>query len=268
MNTLDHVYNPGRRRYTEDKNTTLSEPARPVTVLLSCLRPSCQERCYRMNTRLKTLSLTTVLLFGASVALATAIDGDIAIPEGSAAYANAEGEAIRTGTGDCLRLGGFDEENQVNACEGIDDSEAEAEPEAAPEAAPVPPKEPVAREPTVSIATLGAEALFDTSSADLVAASEQALTDLLTELDEYPEISRIVVIGHTDSRGTEDYNQALSERRAEAVQAYLQAAYPDVDITSRGEGEDRPVATNSTAEGRQLNRRVDIEVTAKSISDA
>lgn len=212
------------------------------------------------------------LLSGTRDAQAAAIDGDIVIPAGSSAYANAGGEAIRTGTGDCLRLGSFDTENQVDACEGIDDSittaAADATTDAAPEAAAVPSREALVTEPTVSIATLGAEALFDTGSAELVAASEQALADLLAELDGYAEISRIVVIGHTDSRGSEDYNQPLSEARARAVQAYLEASYPDVEISSRGEGESRPVATNSTAEGRQLNRRVDIEVTAKSITDA
>jgi len=74
------------------------------------------------------------------------------------------------------------------------------------------------------------------------------------------------VTGHTDSRGTEAYNQALSERRAGTVAAYLEAAYPSVNVTSQGMGESVPRETNSTPEGRQANRRVEVQVTAKSVT--
>ena len=215
---------------------------------------------------LAPLAAAVLLGGGAALAQAVALEGDIEIPEGSDAYVNVDGEAVRTGLGECLRLGGFSEEDQVDACEGIEEQVAEPEPE--PEPAPAPPPEPVEKEPIVTTATLGGEALFDTNSADLIPASEQALADLLVQLEQYQEISQITVVGHTDSRGAEEYNQTLSEQRAQSVQAFLQAAYPDVDITARGEGESNPVATNSTAEGRQLNRRVEIQVTAKSITDA
>ena len=214
------------------------------------------------------LAPLAALLLGGGVAVAhdVALEGPIDIPEGSTAYVNADGQAIRTGGGECLRLGGFSDENQVNACEGIE--EVAAAPEPAPEPTPAPPPEPVDAEPIVTTATLGGEALFDTDSAELIAASEQALADLLVQLESYQEISDIEVVGHTDSRGADAYNQQLSEQRAQSVQAFLQAAYPDVDITARGEGEANPVATNTTPQGRQLNRRVEIQVTAKSVTDA
>ena len=214
------------------------------------------------------LAPLAALLLGGGVALAhdVALEGPIEIPEGSEAYVNANGEAIRTGGGECLRLGGFDEASQVDACEGIE-AVAEA-PEPALEPTPAPPPAPVEAEPIVTTATLGGEALFDTGSAELIAASEQALADLLVQLESYQEISDIEVIGHTDSRGAEAYNQQLSEQRAQSVQAFLQAAYPGVDIAARGEGETNPVATNTTPQGRQLNRRVEIQVTAKSVTDA
>jgi OOP family OmpA-OmpF porin len=98
-------------------------------------------------------------------------------------------------------------------------------------------------------------------------ASEQALSDLISQLEKFQEISSIDVVGHTDSTGEASYNQALSERRAAAVEAFLAAAYPNVPVSSRGMGEDSPVATNSTREGRQLNRRVEVQVTAKSITE-
>ena len=218
----------------------------------------------------RTTLAPALLLLGSGLALAhdVALDGDIEVPEGNAGYVSAGGEAVRTGGGECLRLGGFSEENRIDACEGIEPREEVVEAAPAPEPAPAPVPEPVVKEPIISTATLGGEALFDTNSDELIAASEQALASLLVQLDKFQEITDIEVVGHTDDRGAEDYNQALSERRARSVQSFLEAAYPDVAVTARGDGESNPVATNSTPEGRQLNRRVEIRVTAKSITDA
>jgi len=221
-----------------------------------------------MNRNIGTVGSIAALLLGSSVVFvhAQALEGTIEIPKGSTGYVNVGGNALRTGMGECLKLGGFSEENQVNACEGIEET-AEAETEAAPEAEAAPAPEPVKKEPIVTTATLGGEALFDNNSAVLNAASEQAISELVTELGTYQEITSIEVIGHTDSSGEADYNQGLSERRAAAVEAFLAAAFPDVQISSSGMGEDSPVATNSTREGRQLNRRVEVQVTAKSITE-
>ena len=139
--------------------------------------------------------------------------------------------------------------------------------EAAPEAEAAPAPEPVTKEPIVTTATLGGEALFENNSAELNAASQQALGDLATELGKFQEITSIDVIGHTDSSGEADYNQGLSERRAAAVEAYLASVYPNVQMSSSGMGENSPVATNSNREGRQMNRRVEVQVTAKSITE-
>ncbi len=221
-----------------------------------------------MNKKISVLSSIAALLLGSSIvnAQGIALPGTIEIPSGNAGYVNVGGNALRTGLGDCLKLGGFSEENQVNACEGIEDEAEEvAEAEPAPEPAPAP--EPVAKEPIVTTATLGGEALFESNSAELTAASEQALSELISELETFQEITSIEVVGHTDSAGEENYNQVLSERRAAAVEAYISAAYPDVSITSRGMGESSPVATNSTREGRTQNRRVEVQVTAKSITE-
>jgi OOP family OmpA-OmpF porin len=221
-----------------------------------------------MNKYFGTAGSVAVLLLGSSVVFAhdLALDGAIEVPGGSAGYVNAGGEALRTSDGHCLKLGKFSEETQINACEGIEET-AEAEPEAAPEAEPAPAPEPIKKEPIVTTATLGGEALFDNNSAELNAASQQALSDLTAELGKFQEISSISVIGHTDSSGEADYNQSLSERRAAAVEAFLASAYPNVQVSSSGMGEDSPVATNSNREGRQLNRRVEVQVTAKSITE-
>ena len=72
---------------------------------------------------------------------------------------------------------------------------------------------------------------------------------------------RLNIIGHTDSTGPAAYNQSLSERRAEAVRAYLLADGVDADLlTTSGKGEDAPVASNDTREGRAQNRRVEFVV--------
>ena len=70
------------------------------------------------------------------------------------------------------------------------------------------------------------------------------------------------VIGHTDSRGPADYNQRLSEQRANSVTQYLRSrkVIPE-RLVSRGLGEEAPVSTNDTPEGRALNRRVEIQLT-------
>ena len=67
--------------------------------------------------------------------------------------------------------------------------------------------------------------------------------------------------GNTDSVGSDEYNQGLSERRAEAVRSYLaQQGVPESSMTAKGLGEGQPIASNSTAEGRQQNRRVELIV--------
>lgn len=222
-----------------------------------------------MNRKISTLSTLAALLMGSGIALAhqVALDGKIEIPAGSSGYLNAGGSAVRTGSGDCLTSGSFSDENVVNACAGIEEAvEAEAE-EAGADAEAAPAPEPVKKEPIVTTATLGGEALFARGSNELSEASQASLALLVTQLEKFQEISAIDVVGHTDSTGTSANNQALSEARAAAVQAYLAAAYPDASLSGSGMGEDSPVATNSTPEGRAQNRRVEIQVTAKSITE-
>ena len=77
-------------------------------------------------------------------------------------------------------------------------------------------------------------------------------------LKEYDK-TLIEVAGHTDSTGAAEYNQGLSERRAQTVATYLAGkGLMEQRIITIGVGETRPVATNDTAEGRQLNRRVEL----------
>ena len=88
------------------------------------------------------------------------------------------------------------------------------------------------------------------------------MSSLFDALSEYKGITGISVTGHTDSLGSEEYNQALSEQRAATVAAQISSQYPGASIDVKGMGESSPIASNDTAEGRQQNRRVDIEITA------
>jgi outer membrane protein OmpA-like peptidoglycan-associated protein len=99
---------------------------------------------------------------------------------------------------------------------------------------------------------------FDVDKADIKASFYPVLDSVALVVDEYDK-TIIDVVGHTDSTGSQQYNQALSERRADSVARYLISQKVDrVRIETFGMGETRPIASNATAEGRQLNRRVEL----------
>jgi outer membrane protein OmpA-like peptidoglycan-associated protein len=116
------------------------------------------------------------------------------------------------------------------------------------------------------ILTLG-DVLFDTGEAQLKPGANSTIQRLAEFLGEYPE-RRLLIEGHTDSRGSDEYNQELSQRRADAVRsALLQAGVPSERIRAQGLGEQFPVASNETAAGRQENRRVEIVVASEGETD-
>lgn len=102
--------------------------------------------------------------------------------------------------------------------------------------------------------------LFDVNSADLKPAAGNTMDKIANALREYPE-HNLVIEGYTDSQGSNDYNENLSRLRAEAVKnALVTRGITSDRIDTRGYGEQNPIATNDTATGRQLNRRVEIVV--------
>lgn len=104
--------------------------------------------------------------------------------------------------------------------------------------------------------------LFDLDSYQLRAETKENLAELSDALKEYDE-TNIIIEGHTDSQGTDSYNQRLSERRARSVSGYLAKQNVNAGrFTVRGYGEEKPVATNETAAGRQENRRVEVAIVA------
>ncbi|MCU8269341.1 OmpA family protein [Vibrio vulnificus] len=102
------------------------------------------------------------------------------------------------------------------------------------------------------------QALFANNSSVLISTS--ALNSLVTQLKQHPQ-SRVIITGYTDSTGSAKYNQWLSERRARSAQAYLtQQGIAPNRIQAIGLGEASPIADNRTAEGRSMNRRVEIQI--------
>jgi outer membrane protein OmpA-like peptidoglycan-associated protein len=104
--------------------------------------------------------------------------------------------------------------------------------------------------------------LFDVDSAALRPAAQENLKKLASILQKYDD-TEILIEGHTDATGPEEYNQTLSERRANSVNNYLTGmGVQKIRLTTVGYGEMQPVDTNDTPEGRQANRRVEVAIWA------
>lgn len=107
------------------------------------------------------------------------------------------------------------------------------------------------------VLTLG-DVLFTTGRADLKAGASSNLDRLVSFLDQNPD-RKVEIEGHTDNVGSDDYNQDLSQRRADSVRSFLmQQGIGSERIAAFGKGEQRPVADNASEGGRQQNRRVEV----------
>ncbi len=129
-----------------------------------------------------------------------------------------------------------------------------------PKVAEAPPAPAPAPEAVKEKITLGAHTLFDFDKSTLRPEGKAELDELVTKMKAV-NVTTATLTGHTDSVGSDAYNQGLSERRVNAVMDYLVGAGIDSSIMSAsGMGESQPVADNSTRDGRQQNRRVEIEI--------
>lgn len=109
-----------------------------------------------------------------------------------------------------------------------------------------------------AMATMQEDVLFATNSSDLRPGAMEKLRPLARYLRANPGV-RVGITGHTDARGTDAHNQALSERRAQSVRdAFDQMGVTRTRFRVQGRGETRPIATNATAAGMRLNRRVEV----------
>ncbi|MES2125179.1 MAG: OmpA family protein [Gemmatimonadota bacterium] len=110
--------------------------------------------------------------------------------------------------------------------------------------------------------------LYDFDSDVVKAEAGNNLRELAMSLEKYPG-SDLMIVGHTDSQGSDSYNQSLSERRASAAANFLVAqGVSRARISTRGLGETEPVASNDTDAGRQANRRVEVAIYASAAERA
>ena len=127
-------------------------------------------------------------------------------------------------------------------------------------AAPATPAPTPAPAPTSEKVSFAADAFFDFDKAVLKPEGKAKLDDLSSKLGAI-NLEVIIAVGHTDSVGTDEYNQKLSIKRSEAVKAYLVSKGVEANrVYTEGKGEKQPVDDNKTAAGRAKNRRVEIEV--------
>jgi OOP family OmpA-OmpF porin len=140
-----------------------------------------------------------------------------------------------------------------------------APPAAVPTPAPVAPIAPAPTpapkpKPVAEKITFAADVLFDFDKATIKPEGKVKLDELATKVKDI-NLEVVIAIGHTDSIGTDAYNQGLSVRRADSVKAYMVSKGIEPNrVYTEGKGEKQPIASNTTRDGRQKNRRVEIEV--------
>ena len=178
---------------------------------------------------------------------------------------DSQGQPVRDGSGACVRS-----EFSVEHPDCVAKKAEPAKPAApAVPAAPVAPAAPAAPAAAASAAaaptsvkasiTIQAEALFDFDKSVLKPAGKKSIDEAVAKMKDL-DIEMVIATGHTDSKGTDAYNQKLSERRATTVKEYMVSkGVPAAKITTLGKGETQPVASNKANAGRVKNRRVDIE---------
>ena len=202
------------------------------------------------------------LLITASVAL-SAMSANVSAQSKQGYWTQGvEGPVWKNATGLCWRAGYWTPAMAIPECDPDLTPKPVAQPAPPPPPPPPPPpvKEPAKPAPVAEKVTLAADVLFDFDKSILKNEGKNKLDDLATKVKAI-NLEVVIAIGHTDSIGSDAYNQKLSVRRAESVKAYLVSKGVEPNrIYTEGKGEKQPVASNKTKDGRQKNRRVEIEV--------
>ena len=173
---------------------------------------------------------------------------------------DSQGLPVRDGSGACVQTSGIlHPDCGAKKAEPAKPAAPAAPAAPATPAAPTAPAAAAAPSSVKQAITIQAEALFDFDKSVLKPAGKQSIDDAVAKMRNV-DVEIVIATGHTDSIGTDAYNQKLSERRATSVKEYMVSkGIPAAKITILGKGETQPVATNKTKEGRAKNRRVDIE---------
>ena len=217
---------------------------------------------------MKTLNKVAMII--ATAALAT-----VAGAQSVDNWRNSSGDAWKNSTGLCWRDASWTPATAAVGCDGAivapapvaapAPAPAPVAPKAAPAPEPVAPKAapapaPAPQPPAATKVTYAADAFFDFDKSVLKAEGKAKLDDLVGKVSGI-NLEVIIAVGHTDSVGSDAYNQKLSVKRSEAVKAYLVSKGIEKNrVYTEGKGEKQPVADNKTKEGQAKNRRVEIEV--------
>ena len=179
-------------------------------------------------------------------------------------WRSAAGDVWKNASGECWRDASWTPATAAPGCDGALAAAPKAAAAAAPAAAA--PAAAAAAAPAAAKAaapakvTYAADAFFDFDKAVLKPEGKAKLDDLVSKVKDI-NLEVIIAVGHTDSVGSDAYNQKLSVKRSEAVKAYLVSKGIEKNrVYTEGKGEKQPVADNKTVEGRAKNRRVEIEV--------
>ncbi len=177
-----------------------------------------------------------------------------------------DGTVWKNGTNElCWRDASWTPATAAKGCDGAIVPPAPAPapapaPKAAPAPAPAPAPVVVPAAPVSEKVTYAADAFFDVDKSVLKTDAKAKLDDLVSKTAGM-NLEVIIAVGHTDSDGSDAYNQKLSVRRAESVKEYLVGKGVEKNrVYTEGKGEKQPVADNKTKEGKAKNRRVEIEV--------
>ena len=227
-----------------------------------------QRGCGFFPKRRTMKKLNKVAMLLASAVLATSAGAQIKAADGGNVvdnWQNGTGELVwKNGTNElCWRDANWTPATAAEGCDGALQKAAVA-PAPAPAVTPAPaeakPATPAPAQPASSKVTYAADAFFDFDKSVLKPEGKAKLDDLVGKVKNI-NLEVIIAVGHTDSVGSDAYNQKLSVRRAEAVKAYLVSKGIEKNrVYTEGKGEKQPVADNKTAAGRAKNRRVEIEV--------
>jgi OOP family OmpA-OmpF porin len=216
--------------------------------------------------KFKVLSLTifAAISFGAS-----ANDGPY--------WTDVNGNIVRSGFGECIRTINWTPEDAIEECGGKPAAKPVTKPAPVVAAVPVdsdgdgvtdnmdkcpdsPSDKPVDADGCTIVSVVLENVQFESNSSELAAGSDEPLNKAVDAMNKYDTI-RIEIQAYTDSMGEASYNQYLSEQRANSVRDYMISKGIAADrMVAKGYGESKPIADNSTRDGRAKNRRVELKI--------